>query len=50
MEQPADAEYLYSYNYYKKGSFYAMYLLVNGAWRESATVTNEILKQNGVKL
>jgi hypothetical protein len=50
MSQPEDAEYMYSYNYYKLGSFYALYLLVNGSWRESASVTNEMLIREGVKL
>ena len=46
---PLDAEYYYQRTYYKFGDHYALYF-ANGSWRQSASVTNEVLVLNGAKI
>ena len=46
---PLGAKYYYQRTYYKTGWHYALYF-AKGSWRQSASVTNEALALNGVKI
>ena len=45
---PSGAEYYHNSTHYKKGNVYALYF--KNGWRESATLTNEMLIEKGVPI